>query len=527
MKRLCLTALSLALLLSGCRSAPAQESPAAESLSPVYADWSQLTPYEAPQEVYTRRYEDYTDTLIPAGDYGPLLPFQGASLIRHEYGFDDPYTLYGLATLEGEVIVDPVYTSAFSLRQYGPDGQTAYDPYALLLTKTFPVLGGEPEARSAVCARDGSWCTDFLYTYDWEFLYGMNLSQGIPLFKGDTQVVFLDPADGTERWIVDVQPYLDMGLEYSWELMGNITPEERYIPGERYAPFPIRDSQTNTSRYYLANLDTGEALPLPGDVTYAGRFSGGLCRAMGGSGWGCLDEQGRWVVDPIYSDLGDFREGVSTARTFGGSRLFLDREGNVLRELPQGYDNVYYEKGFWKCSGDGLPYLIFRADLTEVELPQGAWDAAILGDGWVSWLREGGGTTLWKDGVSRDLPPELGNAWSGEGGYALLHAPDAEESSLLNLETFETVPLPGSFTAMFQTDELTGERYIWTSSNELQCWRLFDLEGNLLSSQPYGQGGGQDQLVGGLLFHTRPDRSTLSTLDGKVVFQWLIPQASD
>lgn len=129
--------------------------------------------------------------------------------------------------------------------------------------------------------------------------------------------------------------------------------------------------------------------------------------------------------------------------------------------------------------------------------------------------------------MSRDLPPELGNAWSGEGGYALLHAPDAEESSLLNLETFETVPLPGSFTAMFQTDELTGERYIWTSSNELQCWRLFDLEGNLLSSQPYSQGGGQDQLVGGLLFHTRPDRCTLTTRDGKVVFQWLIPQASD
>ena len=128
MKRLCLTALALALLLSGCKSAPAQESPAAESLSPVYADWSHLTPYEAPQEVYTRRYEDFNDTLTPRDDYGPLLPFQGASLIRHEYGFDDPYTLYGLATLEGEVIVDPVYTSAFALRQYGPDGQTGYDP---------------------------------------------------------------------------------------------------------------------------------------------------------------------------------------------------------------------------------------------------------------------------------------------------------------------------------------------------------------------------------------------------------------
>lgn len=521
MKRLCLTALALTLLLSGCKSAPAKESPAAESLSPVYADWSQLTPYEAPQAVYTRRYEDFNDTLTPAGDYGPLLPFQGASLIRHEYGFDDPYTLYGLATLEGEVIVDPVYTSAFALRQYGPDGQTGYDPYALLLTKTFPVPGGEPEARSAVCARDGSWCTDFLYTYDWELFYGMVMTHGIPLLKGDDQLVFLDAGNGTERRVIDIQPYRDMGLEYGWELIGNI------VPGERYAPFSIRDPQGDSFRYYLADLDTGEALPLPGDVMYAGPLHDGLFRAQGGSGYGCLDEQGGWVIDPIYNELGDFYEGVAAARAMGGGWCFLDRQGTVLKELPVGYDSLYYEKGFWKCYGADVPDRLFRADLTEVELPQGAWDAAILGDGWVSWLRAGGGTTLWKDGVSRDLPPELGNAWSGEGGYALLHAPDAEESSLLNLETFETVPLPGSFTAMFQTDELTGERYIWTSSNELQCWRLFDLEGNLLSSQPYSQGGGQDQLVGGLLFHTRPDRCTLTTRDGEVVFQWLIPQASD
>lgn len=521
MKRLCLTVLSLALLLSGCKSAPAQESPAAESLSPVYADWSHLTPYEAPKEVYTRRYEDFNDTLTPGDDYGPLLPFQGASLIRHEYGFDDPYTLYGLATLEGEVIVDPVFTSAFALRQYGPNGQISYDPYVLLLTKTFPVPDGEPEARSAVCARDGSWCTDFLYTYDWELFYGMDMTHGIPLLKGDTQLAFLDAGDGTERRLIDIQPYRDMGLEYGWELIGNI------VPGERYAPFSVRDPQTDTFRYYLADLDTGEALPLPGDVMYAGPLHDGLFRAQGGSGYGCLNEQGRWVVDPVYKELGDFCEGVAAARTQEGAWCFLDREGAVLKELPGSYEYLYYEKGFWKGYGADVPDRLFRADLTEINLPQGAWDATILDDGWLSWHREGGGTTLWKDGESRDLPPELGHAWTAEGSYALLNAPEGEDYTLLNLETWETVPLPGSYTAMFQTDELTGARYIWTSSNELQCWRLFDLEGNLLASQPYAQGYGQDQLVGGLLCQTRPDRSTLSTLDGKVVFQWLIPQASD
>ena len=87
MKRLLPLALALALL-AGC-TPPAAQSPApvetpvtpstqapAPSGPPVYTDYSQLTPYEKterPVAKFTRRYEEFTDTLIPTDDYLSLI----------------------------------------------------------------------------------------------------------------------------------------------------------------------------------------------------------------------------------------------------------------------------------------------------------------------------------------------------------------------------------------------------------------------------------------------------------------------
>ncbi len=103
--------LAALLLLSGCaggvEGSPSSDEP--EALSPVYTDWSKLTNYEAPEERFTRRYTAFTDHLIPAEDYGPLLPYVGAVT-------GDRYTnveKYGLVTLEGEIVTDPVYTNIY------------------------------------------------------------------------------------------------------------------------------------------------------------------------------------------------------------------------------------------------------------------------------------------------------------------------------------------------------------------------------------------------------------------------------
>ena len=65
--------------------------------------------------IANRRYEAYTDALIPAGDYGELVPYIGGEVMPA-----GPFTtyLYGLATHEGEIVTDPVYFSVESCRWY-------------------------------------------------------------------------------------------------------------------------------------------------------------------------------------------------------------------------------------------------------------------------------------------------------------------------------------------------------------------------------------------------------------------------
>ena len=56
MKRLTVSLLAL-ILLAGCASPAPEPAPEPEPLSPVYTDWSKLTPYEPAKEQYA-----YADT---------------------------------------------------------------------------------------------------------------------------------------------------------------------------------------------------------------------------------------------------------------------------------------------------------------------------------------------------------------------------------------------------------------------------------------------------------------------------------
>ena len=120
MKRLLVFLLSFCLL-TGCGTAPKAESaPPPEPVSPVYTDWSKLTPYASTEPLYAY-FEPYSGDgpLQPRDDYGPLLPYIGACSSTGSYMGDLP--LIGLVTTDGQLVTDPVYAAMETSAAYWPD----------------------------------------------------------------------------------------------------------------------------------------------------------------------------------------------------------------------------------------------------------------------------------------------------------------------------------------------------------------------------------------------------------------------
>lgn len=116
MKKLLAMLLPL-LILAGCAATaepgaapPVDAEP--ETLSPVYTDWSKLTPYAPPAAVHTLHAGYHADgAFAPRDDYGALLPYIGRYSTMERYVIDN-LPLFGLVTSKGELVSDPVYMGA-------------------------------------------------------------------------------------------------------------------------------------------------------------------------------------------------------------------------------------------------------------------------------------------------------------------------------------------------------------------------------------------------------------------------------
>lgn len=157
-KRLTLLMVFLLLALAGCgmQTKPELEQ---ETVSPVYTDWSKLTPYEPFQQIYTYHAGYRTDGILEArDDYGALLPYIGKYSTMEQYVID-ALPFYGLVTDKGELVSDPIYARiAFyddflMLYRANPEGNSGGDTYA---GGTFSRL---------LAAPDGSWVHELPDSY--------------------------------------------------------------------------------------------------------------------------------------------------------------------------------------------------------------------------------------------------------------------------------------------------------------------------------------------------------------------------
>ena len=250
--------LALALLLSACGGPEPQQTP--EPTPPPYGvavHWDVLTP--RPENIAERRYEGYTDRLIPADDYGDLMPYIGGEAAADW----EQSWFYGLATHDGEIVTDPVYTEVNALGWFDyRQGKTRHED-VLILRSAVPT-GSAPsqepapdfEDRYGLAAIDGSWYTGQIYTM---LICGSQLGALLFDTAGDAVMIGLDgqeifrwkagaiPVDGLDPddafgWIANtVGPYMEFMSGYD----GYSEPTVRYVDLRSGAVYNERPADYN------------------------------------------------------------------------------------------------------------------------------------------------------------------------------------------------------------------------------------------------------------------------------------------
>ena len=236
MKKL-IAALFMLLLLAGCGTqTKTQTEP--DEVSPVYTDWSKLTPYEPVEPIYTY-HAGYSAVggLEARDDYGALLPYIGKYSTMELYVIG-ALPLYGLVTREGELVSEPVYAQI-----------NFYDDF-LVLYRGDPegVSGGDSYSGGAfsrtLAAPDGHWVHELTDSYYVGCGRGLLLTAtgdgSLDLWNTDGEVVtHFDGALLTARlgedftWGAEGGPFID----WTDDKVGYVT---AYNVGGEYREEPIR-----------------------------------------------------------------------------------------------------------------------------------------------------------------------------------------------------------------------------------------------------------------------------------------------
>lgn len=242
MRRRVLPWLLALCLLAGCGgkspedvTEPAEEETPEESetVSPVYTDWSRLTPYIPPEPVYSR-FTPYSgsDPLQARDDYGPLIPYVGVNIDTESYMGSLP--LLGLVTTQGRLVTDPVYADAHMVK--GGDGRGRF-----LILYRGNLLGMEEDEWGnypqgsftyTVLAPDGSWVREFPGGDSYFLLSPTELA----LSCEDGSVTVLDTDGRTVAHFPReaLTPYVGEDFQWTWEGGPSLISQDGYLCVWRY-----------------------------------------------------------------------------------------------------------------------------------------------------------------------------------------------------------------------------------------------------------------------------------------------------
>ena len=438
--------LALLLIFSGCAKTsvpsvtpalPPEPTPGTppsfENPSGIYADWSKLQKPENPVEIGSRLHEGPLTELIPSDDYGILVPYVGDVVTSDAGGFfvSTEYR-YGLMTMDGCVVLDPVLSAVYSI--------TTDIGEVYVLDK--PVGEGENMYQAeALCAMDGSWCTDFIYSgtyWTGEYLRAFcldNNNESSLLDSRGNKILGLEDLEFEIPLNKDMDDWM---LQYSaLNFSGgyvNLQLEDGY-----YAYFDMQGKVLRSDEFNGRSYST------------FGFFKDGVAvvQPLTSIYYGILKPDGTWLVHP---DSGNnycealMQFGGFMLRDEDGVLTAFDGKGNVICNKPQ---------------------------LSRLESPE----LVELSNGWC--------ISAWKDSTNiiydldlNELIIPVEDSWADcYGGYAV---GITEENGLRGLKIYDgatEVFIPGEFHYQYYAYD-----YVCAVDSDMTAY-LFDTKGNTLLQQ--------------------------------------------
>lgn len=322
------TLLTALLLLTACGrgDAPGPEEtpgdseplPTATETPPIQTDWnsgvktdySGLTPYTPPQEIYTRISPRPLPNLIPGRGYGRLIPYVGERAFYYE-GLYAMNARYGLATEEGVLVTDPVYLSIYS------SGEGEKEVYILRrLTEEVDEDRLWESYETAVCAADGSFITPFV--------------RG-EAYAGEDAIILLRGAWGS-GYDMEVWDYSGSRLYNIQDLpiADRLDPEGTYTPYEARGGFYVLKLIDGTAVF----VETMTGAIMETEYEDARGFSEGLAPVCVDGLWGYVDRAFNLVIEPQYAYVDAFVGGRAIYHNADWSGGVIDKQGNVLFTAP-------------------------------------------------------------------------------------------------------------------------------------------------------------------------------------------------
>jgi len=346
--------------------APPDPAPPREMSIAVKTDYSHLTPYVPPHNKYTRLHDGPLTEFVPSEDYGMLLPY--ASAVTFPDG-SLRESKYGLVTIDGVIVTDPVYdmvssAAGYYYGYYGYNSAQAPLPPAYMLSVIVPGTQTQwgDETRQAACALDGSWVTPFDYV-------NIIFTENVAILMRSYESYDIDVYDYSGNLLYNM-----LDLEWTKRLADQSWPGELvYSVSEGYGSVGMPDGTCA-----FINIKTGKARYT--EYVMAHGFSGGFAPVAINTGsfgpvqqlWGLINSDFELVIPHRSIYPATFRYGRAILQLSEDTQCIIDERGRELFFVPKGFyaDFNYSGPGFVIYDQEGGPAKFYTIDLVPIRLPE-------------------------------------------------------------------------------------------------------------------------------------------------------------